>query len=197
MAPKFFWTNFFTAVLLFLAGISSATSLDKYTVCAAGNSYTGSVSYHLVTSIGELATGQTASGSKVMLFGFMGQILFSVATPTAVSTPTPACTVTPASASLPNTFFKIYRSQINPIRGEQARLRWVQPNEGPVTIRVFNMLGDLVVTLVNRETYPAGQYNEVKWDGKTSQGTVAGSGIYTVLLEAPGYKITTKVAVIK
>ena len=51
--------------------------------------------------------------------------------------------------------------------------------------------------MVNNENYLAGQYNEVDWNGKTSRGVTAGSGIYLVLFESPGYTARGKVAVVK
>jgi flagellar hook assembly protein FlgD len=102
-----------------------------------------------------------------------------------------------AATIIPQNYFKIFHSQINPPHGEQARIRWTQPQEGPVTIKIFNLLGDKVITLVNNENYPAEQYHEVVWNGKTSRGVTAGSGIYLVLFESPGYTVRGKVAVIK
>jgi hypothetical protein len=113
------------------------------------------------------------------------------------STLVPTATPSPAAVQVPQNYFKIFHSQINPMRGEQSRIRWTQPQTGPVTIRIFNLLGDKVITLVNNENYSAGEYHEAAWNGKTSRGSMAGSGIYIVLFESPGYMARGKTAVIK
>jgi hypothetical protein len=112
------------------------------------------------------------------------------------ATPTPVVTPTPG-APMPTTFLKINHSQINPNHGEQAVIRWIQPQNGPVTITIYNLLGDKVATLVSSQTFPAGQFNQVDWNGHTQAGKTAGSGIYILQLQAPGYQAISKVAVVK
>jgi hypothetical protein len=116
-----------------------------------------------------------------------------------VSLPTPTISPTAANTPVyaPEKSFKIYHSQINPLRNEQARLRWTQPQDGPATIKIYNLLGDKIITLVNQADYTSGCFNEADWNGKTQSGKAAGSGIYIAVLEAPGYKATAKAAIVK
>lgn len=109
-------------------------------------------------------------------------------------TPSPTCTVTPVP---PNSFLKIYHNQINSNYKEEAKLTWIQPQTAPVTITIYNLLGDRIATLVNNQTYPAGQYNEVSWNGRSGNDAPVGSGIYIVLLQAGGYQERGKIAVVK
>jgi hypothetical protein len=111
-----------------------------------------------------------------------------------LATPTPNITATP---SVPKTFLKIYHSQINPDHQEVATVHWCQPQNGAVTITIYNLLGDKVATLVQNQNFNAGQFNQVPWNGHTQAGKIAGSGIYIVLLQAPGYQATAKAAVVK
>jgi parallel beta-helix repeat protein len=111
---------------------------------------------------------------------------------TATVTPTPTATVT-----VPTSFFKIYHSQINPNRGERARITWSQPENGPVIIKIYNLLGDKVATLADGAYFAAGEYHEIAWDGKTPKGGAAGSGIYIVQLNAPGNDNRGKIAIVK
>jgi flagellar hook assembly protein FlgD len=91
---------------------------------------------------------------------------------------------------------KILHSQINPLHGELARVRWFQADGAPVTLEIYNLLGDKVATLAeNRLLNPGLQ--EVTWNGKTSRGAVAGSGIYIVYLQTGDTKTWAKVAVVK
>jgi len=96
-----------------------------------------------------------------------------------------------------NAVYKIYHNQINPIRGEQARIIWTQAQDGPVTITLYNLLGDKIATLLDNCICPAGQYNELDWNGKNQNGNVVGSGIYLAVLQINGRKQTGKIAVVK
>jgi hypothetical protein len=116
------------------------------------------------------------------------------ATPTVTPTPAASATQTPFST---DKFFKIFHSQINPLRGEQARIRWAQPQDAPVTITIYNLLGDKIITLVDHQQYAAGQFHEVDWKGVNASGKVVGSGIYIVLLKTDGYETYSKCAVVK
>jgi len=92
---------------------------------------------------------------------------------------------------------KIYNSEINPTQGEKAVVRWSQPRFGTVKIVLYNLLGDKVITLVDNQTYPAGRDHEVTWNGRSKTGSVVGSGIYIVNIQAGDYKSRGKIAVLK
>ena len=109
-------------------------------------------------------------------------------------TPTP--TITPISIA-PDKFLKIYQSRINPTRGEEARITWCQPQNGPVTIIIYNMLGEKVATLADQREYPSGQYNEITWRGITKDSRMVGSGIYIVHIKAGQYQDKAKICVVK
>jgi flagellar hook assembly protein FlgD len=92
---------------------------------------------------------------------------------------------------------RVWHSQITPLRGEQARIRWYQFKDNPVKLTIYNQLGDKVAGLPVADTYQAGRLYEVTWSGKTDRGATAGSGIYIVYLESGDYKAWTKIAVVK
>jgi hypothetical protein len=132
----------------------------------------------------------------------------SAATPTATSTTTATATITPTPTVLatftvtstltnPGQYFHLLHTQINPNRGELARIRWTQPEDGPVNIKIYNLLGDKVAVLADGGRYSAGEYQELTWNGRTSSGSVAGSGIYIVDFQAGSFKARGKIAVIK
>ncbi len=114
-----------------------------------------------------------------------------------LGTPTPTVTITPEQQFIPDKYFKLYHNQINPNRGEAATIRWCQPQSGTVTITIYNMVGDKIATLADRQEYTAGQYHELTWRGVNQGGQVVGSGIYIVHFRASGYDTYGKVAVIK
>jgi hypothetical protein len=147
---------------------------------------------------------QNAKSTGVSSSGNFTIAALPTATSTPTVTPTSTPTMVPAAATatstvieIPKSFFKIYHSQINPLRGEQARIKWSQPQTGPVTIMIYNLLGDRVVTLVERQSYPEGQYNEVCWSGRGQSGSMAGSGIYIVTFQTNEIQAQGKIAVVK
>jgi len=120
----------------------------------------------------------------------------AAATPAPTATPnsTPLATSTPLP---PQKYLKIYNGQINPLHHEQAVIRWTQPQNGSVSITIYNLLGDKIITLQDHQNFSAGAYHEVNWDGRDENGKVVGSGIYIVHLQAGNYQERAKIAAIK
>ncbi|MCU0610460.1 MAG: M20/M25/M40 family metallo-hydrolase, partial [Candidatus Eisenbacteria bacterium] len=71
----------------------------------------------------------------------------------------------------------------NPFRGTTT-ISFVIPEAGAVQVRLFDMAGHLVVTLVD-ERVAAGSH-VVTWDGTDAAGSPVGSGAYLCRFEAPG-----------
>lgn len=67
----------------------------------------------------------------------------------------------------------------NPARGS-ARLSYTLPTAGDISIRVFDVAGRGVVTLL-QGMRPAGN-GSVQWDGRRADGSRAAAGIYQVVL---------------
>lgn len=68
-------------------------------------------------------------------------------------------------------------------------------NNSQVSLKIYNMLGQEVRTLVNT-TQSAGQY-KVQWDGKDNSGKAVSSGIYFYRLEAGSFVKTRKMMLMK
>jgi flagellar hook assembly protein FlgD len=64
-----------------------------------------------------------------------------------------------------------------------------------VSLKIYNVEGALVVTLMD-ELRVAGTH-VARWDGRTSVGAIAPSGVYFARLEAGGVAETRKVALLK
>ncbi|NQT27461.1 T9SS type A sorting domain-containing protein [candidate division KSB1 bacterium] len=69
------------------------------------------------------------------------------------------------------------------------------PEEGQVTIRVYDVMGRQVQALVNN-VQMMGKY-EVQWDGKDSQGVQAASGVYFYQLQFEDQTITQKLMLVR
>ena len=73
----------------------------------------------------------------------------------------------------------------------RTKIRYTIPSDVFVTIKVFNVLGQVVFTLVNKEFKKAGYY-EVRFDG-----TNLASGLYLYKIEAGPYVQTKKMLLLK
>ena len=68
------------------------------------------------------------------------------------------------------------------------------PEAGRVELRIYDVLGREVYREMRE--YPAGRYNVV-WNGRSSRGQEAPSGIYIVLLKAGKFTDTRKMVLMK
>ena len=66
---------------------------------------------------------------------------------------------------------------------------------GPVSLRVYDVNGRLVRTLVSGDQ-PAGQH-EIAWDGRSDEGRRVGAGVYFIRLERAGEVHVAKTVVLK
>ena len=75
---------------------------------------------------------------------------------------------------------ELYQNYPNPFNPETV-IRYVIPERTRVSLTVSNILGQEIRTLVNDEQ-EAGEHF-VTWDGTTSRGQSAGSGVYFITLD--------------
>jgi len=83
----------------------------------------------------------------------------------------------------------------NPFNPETA-VRFGLPQQSIVTIKIFDLAGHEVVTLLDRVELPAGRHQRV-WDGRDALGRTVGSGIYFCRLTAGGFAKTVKLTVMR
>lgn len=84
-----------------------------------------------------------------------------------------------------------YPNPFNPL----TEIKFSLPENSPVKLVIFNVLGQKVKTLLDRDM-PAGNHSVI-WDGKNQEGKDVGSGIYFYRIEAGQYKVSRKMLVIK
>ena len=100
---------------------------------------------------------------------------------------------TTTTAAIPNTFalHNNYPNPFNPV----TTISYDVPVSGPITLRIYNLLGQVVRELVNEEVSP-GAY-KITWNGRNDAGRALSSGIYFARLNAKGYVSTQKMILLK
>ncbi|MBE76916.1 MAG: hypothetical protein CMG41_04165 [Candidatus Marinimicrobia bacterium] len=84
-----------------------------------------------------------------------------------------------------------YPNPFNPI----TRLDYLLPRRSDVSIRVYNMLGQEIITLLRQEQ-PYGKYS-VSWNGLDKSGKQVASGVYFTELKAGSIRKTRKMLLLK
>ncbi len=74
-------------------------------------------------------------------------------------------------------------------------LRYQLAQPGAVTLRIYDVAGRAVRTLVAQDQTPG--YYERRWEGTNEHGWKMTSGVYFVRLEAPGYTMSRRVTLIR
>ncbi|UCF77896.1 MAG: hypothetical protein JSW03_07220 [Candidatus Eiseniibacteriota bacterium] len=90
--------------------------------------------------------------------------------------------------------YRIYQSYPNPFN-PSCTIRFDVPVAARVTMRVFDVRGSIVRTLVDARMEP-GTYNEV-WDGRDESGGEVPSGVYFYRLEAAGFVAVRKATLLR
>ncbi|TDI93487.1 MAG: T9SS type A sorting domain-containing protein [Caldithrix sp.] len=75
-------------------------------------------------------------------------------------------------------------------------IRYGLPRDEMVTLKIYNLLGKEVATLLNNERKLAGNYAAI-WDGRNNQGQVVASGIYIYQLQAGEFSAIKKMVYVR
>ena len=76
-----------------------------------------------------------------------------------------------------------------------TRINYDVPEMGHTDIRLYDLMGREVRTLLNREL--AAGYHTINWDGKNNRGQIVSAGIYFCQLRARGFTKTLKMMLLK
>ena len=90
--------------------------------------------------------------------------------------------------------FALSQNYPNPFNPETI-IRYELPNKTNVKLRVFNLLGEEIITLVDNEQNSG--YYFVHWNGSDQNGRLLGSGLYLYRLEAGDFVAVKKVTILK
>jgi hypothetical protein len=86
---------------------------------------------------------------------------------------------------------KVYPNPFNP----QTTIEFSVPKPGPASVRIFDLQGRRVATLVD-ETMPAGVYR-VRWNGQTDDGRELSSGVYFAQVASAKSRDSARLMMIK
>jgi hypothetical protein len=92
------------------------------------------------------------------------------------------------------TAFRLVQNVPNPFNPKTV-VAYEVPQASEVTIRVYDVAGKLVRTLVDDVVEP-GRY-AATWDGTSDGGESVGSGVYFCVMETPDYHATNKMMLLK
>jgi hypothetical protein len=101
--------------------------------------------------------------------------------------------VLPGLGNLPRVF-ALAPARPNPVGGA-TEIRYQLPAPSPVQIRVYNVSGQVVKTLVDSKQEVG--YKSVTWDGRNDHGVRVGSGVYLYRMEAGSFMATRKMVVVR
>ncbi|MDZ7376842.1 MAG: T9SS type A sorting domain-containing protein, partial [candidate division KSB1 bacterium] len=90
--------------------------------------------------------------------------------------------------------YSLSQNYPNPFNPETA-INFSLKEAGKVTLKIYNLQGQLVRTLVDEEKL-AGSYS-VMWNGTADNGAKLASGIYYYTLKVNGFEASKKLALIK
>lgn len=90
--------------------------------------------------------------------------------------------------------FNLKQNYPNPFNSGTA-ISFDIPQGGQVKVKIYNILGQIVLTLYDKLTYP-GKYT-ITWGGKDNEGKEVSSGIYFYQLSTPGFTESLKMILLK
>lgn len=99
----------------------------------------------------------------------------------------------PLQATL--TTFELSQNFPNPFN-PASTIRYGLPHAERVTLRVYNMLGEVVATLIENELKTPG-YHTAIWNGRNAGGERAGSGVYVYKLQAGSFTQSRKMLLVQ
>ncbi len=75
-------------------------------------------------------------------------------------------------------------------------IQFALPSKQALTLRVYDVAGRLVNTLINNESYEPG-YHAIEWNGRNSNGATVVSGLYFYRIDAGVDQATKRMTLLK
>ena len=102
----------------------------------------------------------------------------------------------PSGVGLPLSMGAALRGAVPNPFNPQTTIAFDLPNEGVVSLRVYDVGGRLINTLLSNEPASLGR-NEVVWRGRDADGRVVPAGVYFYRLTAGPYSETKRMVLVK
>jgi len=91
----------------------------------------------------------------------------------------------------------ISNNLIHPRKADnEATIKYFIINPAKVNLKIYNLMGELVMSLVDNDNRGTGMHQE-PWSGENEKGSTIASGIYLVHIEVGGENATEKICVVK
>lgn len=152
-----------------------------WSVNAGGNVYSGSGNYRLSSSVGQAAAGKAEGANYVMHAGFWNPAILAVGIQEGIVRVIPEV-------------HSITQNYPNPFHGH-TQIRYAIPRPEKVRVEVFNITGQSVRVLVDREETPG--YRVVSWDGRDEDGLNLGCGVYFYRMTTSEFQATRKMLLLR
>ena len=171
------------AIILALSARAAANDIVSYTIDGGGGQAIGGV-WTLTGTIGQPDAGVMSNGSYTLQGGFW----WAGSAPTSVDeNPSGDPPVLPAR-------FAVHPVQPNP-SNPATSIAFETAAAGPVQVRIYNLRGELVVTLLDG-AQPAGRHQLV-WRGRDDRGDEVASGVYIVVVESGGERASRRIVLVR
>lgn len=89
-----------------------------------------------------------------------------------------------------------WNNPFNPAKGDYTKVRYIVEQDKHVVIRIYNINGELIKTLVDDDKLNNVVYTEI-WDGRDEDNDLVASGVYFVNMKVGTFTKTKKVVVLK
>jgi hypothetical protein len=99
-------------------------------------------------------------------------------------------------AGSPRFVNELYQAQPNPAN-PAATIRYTIADKGLVSLKIFDVSGRLVRTLVNEVQEPTTEGFEVVWDGTSDTGQRVSTGVFFYQIDTPGFTSAKKLVILK
>jgi hypothetical protein len=164
----------FSLILIIFTSFAQAQYEIKKSVLSNAGTNSITSNYKLKGTLGEQFTQEMQSASNIIQPGFWYSVM--------------KITDVVDEAELPEVF-ELYQNYPNPFN-PTTTIKYDLPKEASVTLRVYNILGQEVETLVN-SVRPAGKY-EIQWNAFG-----LASGFYIYRIEASNFVAVKKLVLLK
>ncbi|TET45303.1 T9SS type A sorting domain-containing protein [candidate division TA06 bacterium] len=206
-APSCFWTDSLHDVQATVRNVGNMTIDSIFAVCTidsiGGNAYTGNA------IVSNLAPGQNSLmnfipwvGPSVSPDSFTMTVTITATQDTltgnnALSKTIYECTVgieeKLTGPHLPRTF-GLSQNRPNPF-SRSTTIAYALPRRSSVSIKVFDVAGNEVRTLVNNLIEPG--FHSISWDGKDARGGAIATGVYFLRMDAGTFNSVRKIVMLK